>query len=496
MRTITRPLEADELFRFLGGDPFIKIATIDVDGLLRGKLISREKFYSLFDEKKEGNGELAYCAAVFGWDMHDRFYPTEYSNSSNGFADALARVDLSTFRRIPWENERPFFLLNMLDPHTREELPVCPRSLLKNVAKKAADMGFKALAGVEYEFVTYKLPARTDRPEERHSINSFLSSHSPAALPNVFDTVNAYNVLSNMTHDRFYSGILETCSQFRVPVEGFHAESGPSMYEAAVAYAEITEAADRALLFKHAVKGTAAAIGGLQPSFMAKPKVGYQGLSGHTHISLVDKETGENLFARAEEDKSVPKDIAWLSDIGRSFLAGVLQALPDIMPLLAPNINSYKRLVDNYAAPVTVSWAYESRLGSVRIISPPTSHSTGTRLEIRVPGADTCAHLVFSAVLAAGLRGVEQKLDLLTAPGCPPPLSQTLVSTGLGEPVPGERLPRSLEEATEKFRNSPIVKDLFDPRFINHYALTRDEEVGQWRQAVTNWEFLRYIEHV
>ena len=119
---------------------------------------------------------------------------------------------------------------------------------------------------------------------------------------------------------------------------------------------------------------------------------------------------GGNLFARDSEDTNAPfSDLRGLSDIGRQFLAGLLDGLPDIMPIVAPTVNSYKRLVENFWAPVTVSWGLEHRAASIRLIAPPTSSAGATRFEVRVAGADTNPYLVLAAILALGWKGVEEK---------------------------------------------------------------------------------------
>jgi glutamine synthetase len=146
--------------------------------------------------------------------------------------------------------------------------------------------------------------------------------------------------------------------------------------------------ADKASLFKLVVKSLGSKHG-ITPCFMAKPREGLPGNSGHMHVSIVDKDK-TNLFARETEDKDAKyPDIRFLSDMGRHFLAGLIDGLPDIMPILAPNVNSYKRLVENFWAPVTVSWGLEHRAASIRLIAPPTASAKATRFEVRVPGADT-----------------------------------------------------------------------------------------------------------
>lgn len=199
------------------------------------------------------------------------------------------------------------------------------------------------------------------------------------------------------------------------------------------------------------------------------------------HVSIVDK-SGKNLFYRGEKDPAPPyKDIECLSDMGRHFLAGLLEGLPDIMPILAPTVNSYKRLVENFWAPVTVSWGLEHRAASIRLIAPPTASAKATRFEVRVPGADTNPFYVLAAILALGWRGVEKKLEIPI-----PPL-------GKGQDVGGEadqgvRLAKSLKEATDTFmRKESIAREVFGDEFVEHFGGTRQHEIKLWDEAVTDW---------
>lgn len=199
------------------------------------------------------------------------------------------------------------------------------------------------------------------------------------------------------------------------------------------------------------------------------------------HISIVD-DAGKNLFARDTKDLNAKwGDIANLSDMGRHFLAGLLDGLPDIMPILAPTVNSYKRLVENFWAPVTVSWGLEHRAASIRLIAPPTSKPGATRFEVRVPGADTNPYYVLSAILALGWRGVEKKMEL------------TLPPLGKGEDVGGQgdggaRLAKSLKEATERFmRPQSVAREVFGDEFVEHFGGTREHEIRLWDEAVTDW---------
>lgn len=237
--------------------------------------------------------------------------------------------------------------------------------------------------------------------------------------------------------------------------------------------------ADKAGLFKYVVK----AIGtkhGITPAFMAKPRQGLPGNSGHMHISLM--KDGKNAFFRETPDPSPPyPDVAHLSDLGRHFLAGVLTGLPDIMPLFAPTINSYKRLVENFWAPVTVSWGLEHRAASVRVITPPTASPKATRLEVRVPGADCNPHLALAAIVALGWKGVEKKLEIPV-----PPLSKGEDMGGASDQ--GARLAKSLKEATIRFMDKDsMAREVFGDAFVEHFGGTREHEVRLWEEAVTDW---------
>jgi len=214
---------------------------------------------------------------------------------------------------------------------------------------------------------------------------------------------------------------------------------------------------------------------------MAKPRQGLPGNSGHMHISLVDSNKN-NLFCREIPDENAPySDLKNVSDLGRHFLAGLLDGLPDMMPIVAPTINSYKRLVENFWAPVTVSWGLEHRAASIRLIAPPTASPKSTRFEIRVAGADANPYLVLAAILGLGWRGIEKKLEIKVAP-----LGKGENVGGVGDK--GARLAKTLKEATERFaRKESIAREIFGDEFVDHFAGTREHEVRLWDEAVTDW---------
>ncbi|EKD14572.1 uncharacterized protein L3040_000095 [Drepanopeziza brunnea f. sp. 'multigermtubi'] len=480
----------DSLPKLLENDTKVKLAGVDVDGILRGKLISKKKFLGI---AKEGFG---FCSVVFGWDMHDQTYFRELkvSNAENGYHDLIAIPDLSSFRRIPWEDNVPFFLIYFKDPDSGEPVSACPRGLLKSTVDKLHASGYGAMAGAEYEFFQFKTPSADSSGgplAERNtsSTATFLKNNPVDALPSLTEGMFGYSLTRPVQNKDYYYGIFDACEKFNCGIEGWHTESGPGVFEAALAFGEIQEMADKAALFKYVVKSIATGYG-ITPCFMAKPRQGLPGNSGHMHISIVDKQ-GKNLFCRDKKDTNAEwTDTENLSDMGRHFLAGLLEGLPDIMPLLAPTVNSYKRLVENFWAPVTVSWGLEHRAASIRLIAPPTAKSGATRFEVRVPGADTNPFYVLAAILALGWRGVEKKLEIKQAP------------LGKGQDVggkadPGVRLAKSLKEATERFmRPESVAREVFGDEFVEHYGGTREHEIRLWDEAVTDWEVRRYIETV
>ncbi|KAK0308555.1 hypothetical protein LTR01_005184 [Friedmanniomyces endolithicus] len=483
-------LTLDHLPALLHHDVSVKVGGVDVDGIIRGKLMSKKKFLSI---AKSGFG---FCSVIFGWDMHDQTYFKELkiSNKENGYRDIVAHVDLTSFRRIPWEKDIPFFLCSFREPEG-ESLSACPRSLLERQCEKIDAKGYGAMAGAEYEFFTFRAPEAATTSSHDASRNSsatatFLQRNPVNDLPSLEQGMFGYSLTRPSHNQDWYYSIYNNCIKFRCDIEGWHTESGPGVYEAALEYGEIRGMADRAALFKLCVKNTSSRYG-ITPCFMAKPREGLPGNSGHVHVSLTDKETGANLFAREKVDKNPPfEDVRHLSDLGRMFLAGILDGLPDVMPIVAPTINSYKRLVENFWAPVTVSWGLEHRAASIRLIAPPTAPPKGTRFEVRVAGADTNPHLVMAAILALGYRGIEKKMSIKI-----PPLGKGQ-DVG-GDADKGQRLAKNLKEATERMKKEgSVAREVFGDDFVDHFCGTREHEIRLWDEAVTDWEVKRYIETV
>ena len=435
----------------------VKVAVVDIDGVLRGKYIHKEKFASALESG------FGFCDVVYGWDLHDQCYDnTQVTGWHKGFPDAIARIDLATHRNVPWDDGVDFFLGHFIrnDAKGNEEaFPLDPRQVLRRVLARAEKLGLVPMCSLEFEFFNFA--------ETPHSWAAKHGIDPEPITPGMF----GYSLLRANHAKDYMKALFAECSAFRVPIEGLHTETGPGVYEAAIIYSEAMEACDRAVLFKQSAKEIGARFG-IMPSFMAKWSQQYPGCSGHVHQSLSDGK--KNVFFDAKGRGS-------MSRVFEQFLAGQLATLLEFAPMFWPTVNSYKRLVDGFWAPVKPTWGIDNRTASFRVI-PGSAKST--RLETRCPGSDVNPYLAVAACLAAGLYGIENELELKTAP---------IEGTNRGaENVP--RAPRTLIETTRIFQASERARDWFGDEFVDHFAATREWEWRQWQDAVTDWERKRYFE--
>ena len=438
--------------------PGVKVAVSDIDGILRGKVLHKDKFVSAVE------GGFGFCDVVYGWDMHDQCYDnTTVTGWHRGYPDAQVRLDLATHRNVPWDGGIDFFLGNFVRTvKGREEpYPLDGRQVLKRVLARAAKSGVQPMCSLEFEFFNFA--------ETPQSWADKKGVGPEPITPGMF----GYSLLRAGHAREYFNALFSELAAFGVPIEGLHTETGPGVYEAAIVYSDALEAGARALLFKAGAKEIGARFG-IMPSFMAKWNQGFPGCSGHVHQSLSDGK--RNVFHD-------PKGRAGMSKVFESYLAGQVDALMQFAPMYWPTVNSYKRLVDGFWAPVKPTWGIDNRTASFRVI-PGSAKST--RLETRCPGADVNPYLALAACIAAGMHGIEKNLKLKA-----PPIEGT--NKG-GEDVP--RAPRSLAETTRIFRHSDAARDWFGDEFVDHYAATREWEWRQWQDAVTDWELKRYFEIV
>lgn len=435
----------------------VKIAFADIDGILRGKYISTEKFLNVAE--KGGS----FCDVIFGWDSNDVTYDkTQYTGWHTGYPDAPARIDLSTFRKIPWEGDIPFFLASITD-HEGKPAPIDPRQLLHSMVARCVKMGFTPYFAQEFEWFNYKESPQSAREKNFRNLQPL--------TPGMF----GYSILRTTLENPYFTDLFELLKLFDIPLEGLHTETGPGVLEAAIRYDEALPAADKANLFKTAVKEIAYRHG-ILATFMAKVSEELPGSGGHVHQSLWDRRSTKNLFFEGNK-KGTPQ----ISTLMKQYIAGQLHCLPHILPMYAPTINSYKRLVEGAWAPTTLTWAFDNRTVALRVIG---HDGKSCRLETRVIGADANPYLAMAACLASGLYGIENKLALK---------QPATVGNGYKEEKYG-RLPATLGEAAGAMRKSPLARELFGEAFVEHFVTTREWEWRQHLKPVTDWEHRRYFE--
>ncbi len=450
-------MDLKEIIQYVKTHPsgMVKIAYSDTDGVLRGKYIATEKFLSLVE--KDGH----FCDVIFGWDMADAAYNNvKFTGWHTGYPDAATRIDFNTFRKIPWEGGLPFFLGEM-SAGKKNAAAVCPRQLLKKILAEATELGFTPYAAQEFEWFNF---AETPRSAAEKQYKNLVP-----LTPGMF----GYSILRASLKNDYFTDLFDLLKKFDVPLEGIHTETGPGTYEAAILYAPMLEAGDRAILFKTAVKEIAYRHG-IMATFMAKNSENLPGCGGHIHQSLWDKASKKNLFHDADDPEKISKCM-------KQYIAGQLFCLPHILPLYAPTVNSYKRLVEGGWAPTTLSWGFDNRTVALRVLND-SEHST--RLETRVAGADTNPYLAMAAALSSGLYGIKNQLELQQAP---------TIGNGYRNSSNGH-LPRTLDEATQKMKYSAVARSLFNENFIDHFVSTREWEWNQHLKAVTDWEYRRYFE--
>jgi glutamine synthetase len=338
---------------------------------------------------------------------------------------------------------------------------VCPRQLVRKVINDAAREGFTPFFSQEFEWFNFAETPQSAQDKKFRDLTPL--------TPGMF----GYSILRSSLNNPYFTDLFEMMKKFNVPLEGLHTETGPGVYEAAILYSEMLEAADRAVLFKTGVKEIAYKHG-IMATFMAKISESLPGCGGHVHQSLWDKDGKNNLFANE-------KDKLKISDVMRSYIAGQLYCLPHLLPMYAPTINSYKRLVEGAWAPTTLTWGVDNRTVALRVLC---SGGKATRLETRVIGSDANPYLAMAAALASGLYGIRKKMEL----------KQPATAGNGYRDFSNGILPGNLWEATQQMKSSAVAKEILGEKFVEHFAQTREWEWRQHLKAVTDWEYRRYFE--
>jgi glutamine synthetase len=447
-----------------GDIEYVKIGTPDIEGVYRGKRVSAQHFLNSLEEG------FPQCDVIFGWDIAENVLPNlKVSNWEHGFSDVLLKPDLSTFRMVPWEDRIASCVCDVWTEHG-EPLSVSPRYVLKRVIARARSLGYEPVAASELEFRFFR---ETQVSLREKDFGPDLAPLNPG--------MNCYSISQSSADDHLLRRIASSMREHGISIEGYNREHGPGMYEMNLRYADALTAADQTMLFKTGAKEICHQEG-LTACFMAKWSDQEDGSSGHSHMSLWDRNRERNLFWDEEAD-------GHMSQTMRYFLAGVLDRLPEMMALYAPVINSYKRYVEGTWAPLNTTWGMENRTCAVRIIN---AGKNAIRVENRVPGADANFYLVFAALLASGLYGIERKLALPARLDGnaydPATVAQALASGQI------KALSRNLAASTDLLEQSTFANEYLGEEFVEHFVATRRWEVKEHERAVTNWERRRYLE--
>ncbi len=434
------------------GLEYVKVGAFDLDGVLRGKYISRDKFISAL------SSGFGFCDVVLGWDVNDQTYDNiEFTGWHTGFPDANVRILPESCRELPFESGMLFFLGEFV----KEAEAICPRAVLRRVIERAEHLGLTAIGAIEYEFFVFE--------ETPHSVREKGYLNMKPMTPGSF----GYSALRNSAGYEFHKTLLDMGLQMDTPLEGLHTETGPGVLEAAITVDKVLNMADKAALFKTFAK-VAAQRNGLMATFMAKWSHNEAGQSGHIHLSLKDFD-GNPLF----NDSAAPNS---MSKTMRHFIGGQQALMPQVLSMVAPTINSYSRLVPGYWAPTNATWGIENRTTALRaIIGSPKSQ----RVEYRVAGADGNPYLVLAAALGSGIWGIENEIEP------DEPISGNAYEVMV---APERKLPSTLWEAAQAIKQSAAARSLFGDQFVDHFAASREWEEREFRKHVTDWELQRYFE--
>ncbi|MFC9298101.1 glutamine synthetase family protein [Streptomyces sp. NPDC057011] len=448
------PLAPEELRALVASGEIdtVVLAFPDMQGRLQGKRFAAQFF--LDEVLAHGTEGCNYLLAV-DTDMNtvDGY---EMSSWDRGYGDFAMHPDLATLRRLPW-NPGSAFLLADLAWNDGSPVVAAPRQILRRQLERLAEHGYTAMVGTELEFMVFQ-----DTYEQ--AWNARYRGLTPANQYNI-----DYSILGTGRIEPLLRRIRNEMQAAGLTVESAKGECNLGQHEIAFRYDEALTTCDQHAVYKTGAKEIAAQEG-VSLTFMAKYDE-REGNSCHIHLSLNDAD-GRNAMAGDGP--------GGMSPVMRHFLAGQLAALRDFSLLYAPNINSYKRFRPGSFAPTAVAWGVDNRTCALRVVG----HGRSMRFENRLPGGDVNPHLAVAGLVAAGLYGIENRLELPEA--C------------AGNAYTGDyaHVPATLREAAELWENSEIAKAAFGPEVVAHYRNMARVELDAYDSAVTDWELRRSFERL
>ncbi len=434
---------------------YATVAFVDLQGQLRGKTVNATKLL----EGYPSGVPFAPLNMMLDFGDHPLF-PRGYLSPDQDIGDNLTDIDWARPRTLPFEEDdtNPFFFATFAEGTDGGKWD--PRRLYRQVEARGTSIGFTPVYGLEYE---YRLLDETPKSLREKAF----------ARPNLVTEVSTYGgVMHQSIWSDFFTAMRRMCDQLSVPVASMHWEVAAAMGEVALLHRPGIDALDDGVLFKTHAK-TLARKHDLTLTFMARPLADADGQSGHVHLSLL--KNGKNAF----HARSGPHN---MSAVQRHFIGGLQTLLPEWLLLFAPNINSFKRFLPGLFAPTAANWGVENRTTAIRVI--PGS-SSSQRLELRVPGADANPYLAAAGLLAAGLHGIEHKVE---------PTDAISGSAYRQKPSAAQRFPASFEDAIARFQASEHAREWFGDDFVEMYSGTRRAQAEAFARMVSDRELERFLE--
>jgi len=430
-------------------------ALVDMQGRLIGKRFHAQYFVD------GGHDETHGCNYLLGVDIEMEPVPGYKATSwEKGYGDFVLKPDMATLRRIPWLPATALVLCDILDHHTHEDVPHSPRAMLKKQLKRLSDQGLVAYMASELEFFLF------DDSYEVANAKGYRSLKTSGYY------IEDYNILQTSKEEVYMRALRNGLAGAGIPVENSKGEWGPGQEEINVKYAEALDMADRHAIIKNGAKEIAYNVG-KAVTFMAKWDYGMAGNSSHIHQSLWTKD-GKPLFAD-------PKGEHGMSAMMKHYLAGQLAHAGEITWFLAPYINSYKRFMAGTFAPTRAVWSFDNRTAGFRICGAETK---AIRVECRIGGADLNPYLAFAALIAAGLDGIEKKMEL------EPVVSGDIYDTSRKL----REIPKTLRDAAKRLDESKFLRGVMGDDVVDHYVHTANWEQFEFDRRVTDLELKRGFE--
>lgn len=423
----------------------IECITPDIAGVARGKMMPSSKFLS--------TSALALPSSIFMQTISGS-YPEESEDFQYPPHDGDLRLapDLSTLSAVPWETDPTAQVICDMRDYGGEPVEYAPRNVLRKVLACYESMGLKPVVAPEIEFYLVKTNEDPDIPLQPPI------GRSGRAIAGG----NGYSIGGVNEFDELVDDVYDYSSAQGLEIETLIHEEGAAQLEINLNHGDPIELADQVFMFKRTIR-EAALHHGMYATFMAKPAQDQPGSAMHIHQSVVDMETGKNIFS--DEDGKESQQF-------HSFIGGMQHFLPKALVMMAPYVNSYRRLTTNTSAPVNVCWGYDNRTTGLRI---PTSEPDARRVENRIPSSDANPYLALAASLACGFLGLKHNIV---------PDGPVSIAANEGK----NELPRGLLDGLDLFENDDSLKEILGAGFMGVYSAIKREEYETFMKVISPWE--------